>query len=286
MTRREFILNLFNYSLLAAAGLGGYSFAIEPNWIRQVNYDFPTLKWPSGHAPLKIAIAADLHVGCPSINLKRLRGVVSRLNALKPDVTLLLGDFLIGGVALGKYVRPEPIGEALSFLKARYGVYSVLGNHDWWKDGQGMWNALDHAGIKVLENDAILVKRPDQKGQNFWIAGLADDTTRTPDIPATLSKITDDQPVVMISHDPAPFMDMPTRPVVTLAGHTHGGQVAMPFFGPLIIPGRAPRKYAYGHIIEEGRELIVSSGVGTSILPVRFNMLPEILSLTIRFLAA
>ena len=131
----------------------------------------------------------------------------------------------------------------------------------------------------VLENEAIAVKRP---GGDFWVAGLADDTARVPDLHKTLADVTDDLPVLMLSHDPATFLEMSERPVVTVCGHTHGGQIAVPFVGPVVIPGRAPMKYAYGHITENNRDLIVTAGLGTSILPVRFNRRPEVIELTIQ----
>ena len=142
-----------------------------------------------------------------------------------------------------------------------------------------MWAALESAGIKVLENNVIKVKR--SQG-DIWIAGLADDTTRKPDVLNTLEQVTDDLPVIMLTHDPATFLEMTDRPVVTLAGHTHGGQIAFPLVGPLVIPGRAPMKYAYGHVNESERHLIVTSGLGTSILPVRFGRRPEIIKLTVK----
>lgn len=267
--------------IAAAGGAGGgiYSYAIEPKWIRVKEYDLLTSKWPASYKPLKVAIAGDFHVGCPSVDLAAVEGIVDRLNALSPDIILLVGDFLIRGVMGGKYVEPAPIAEKLSRLKAPLGVHAVLGNHDWWKDGKGMWAALEKVGIKVYENNA---RRISHAGGDFWLAGLADDTTRDPDLAKTLGFITDDAPVLMMSHDPATFIDMTARPAVTVCGHTHGGQVALPLWGALIIPGRAPLKYAYGHISEDDRDMIVTSGLGTSILPVRFSRRPEIVSLTIR----
>ena len=262
----------------AAGGTGFYSYGIEPHLIRQKNYDLTSAKWPQGYKPLKIAAAGDLHVGCPSIDLAALDGVVDRLNAVSADIIVLLGDFLIGGVLGGTYQGPQSIAERLARLKAPLGVYAVLGNHDWWKDGEGMWTALEQVGIKVLENNAVRVAHT---GGDFWVAGLADDTSRKPNLARTMSFVTDEAPVVMLSHDPATFLEMSDRPVVTMCGHTHGGQVAMPFFGPLVIPGRAPMKYAYGHIVENARDLIVTSGLGTSILPIRFNRRPEIMQITI-----
>jgi predicted MPP superfamily phosphohydrolase len=143
-----------------------------------------------------------------------------------------------------------------------------------------MWSQLTQAGIHVLENSSIQVRMT--SGKNFWISGLADDSTRKPDLLKTLSMVTTDEPVLMLSHDPATFITMNDRPVITLSGHTHGGQMAFPFIGPVIIPGRAPLKYAYGHIKENNRDLIVTSGVGTSVLPIRAFAVPELLEINIQ----
>ena len=263
--------------LSCVIGATAYGFAIEPKWFKSTTYTIKSKKWPYANAPLTLAIGADFHVGCPSVTLQTLRKVVHDLNAMQADCILLLGDFLTKGTFFGKRIAPEPIAEILSDLSAPLGVHAVLGNHDWWVDGEGIWKALETAGIKVLENDAYLVKCDTP----FWMTGLADDTMRIVDIEKTLQKISTDDPVIMLSHDPAPFMDMSDRPVVTLAGHTHGGQVAAPFWGPMIVPGRAPLRYAYGHITEDNRDMIVTSGLGTSILPLRFNQRPELVHLTI-----
>ena len=278
LTRRQLLSRGLSALLFAGPVVGAYSFAVEPKWLRLRKYNLTTQKWPQEYNSLKIAVAGDLHVGCPSVGLDEVDRVVDDLNSLNADIVLLLGDFLIGGVVLGKYIGPEAIANSLRRLKVRLGVYSVLGNHDWWKDGHGMWRALEGAGIRVLENDSLLIN---SEGGDFWLSGLADDTTRKPDIAGTLAAVLDDKPVIMMTHDPATFMEMTDRPVVTLAGHTHGGQVAFPIIGPLIVPGRSPLKYAYGHIHENERDLIVTSGVGTSILPVRFGRRPEIIELTI-----
>lgn len=270
--------NLFiSFALSAVAG-GGYSFLVEPNWLRVRRYDLTTQKWPAKFAPLKIAFATDFHVGCPSVGLEETHAIVQKINEIKPDIILLGGDFLISGVLLGTKIKPAPIAAILGELKAPLGVYSVLGNHDWWEDGQGMWRALEQQNIKVLENNVVHVSRDDG---SFWLAGLADDTTRKPDLDATLAQVDNFDPVIMLAHDPAAFMTMNDIPVVTLCGHTHGGQIVIPYVMPLVVPGRAPMKYAYGHIHEQERDLIVSSGIGTSILPVRFGRRPEVVEINI-----
>lgn len=271
--RRQF-LSLLG---LGAAG-GGYSFLIEPSWLRVREYTIRTPKWPKDAKPLRIAFASDFHVGCPSVGLEEMAHIVEKINALKADIIFLGGDYLIQGVLLGRYIQPAPIAEALSKLKAPLGVFSVLGNHDWWKDGDGMWKALERAGINVLENNAIKISNEDF---SFWIAGIADDTTRKPDYTQTMTFIKDQSPIIMLAHDPASFLDVDDRPVLTLCGHTHGGQITIPYISPIVIPGRAPLKYAYGHIEENGRDMIVTSGIGTSILPVRFGRRPEIVSINL-----
>lgn len=276
VSRRQFLIGGAIASLTGAVGYGA---GIETLRLAHTRFNISSPKWPKDYPALNIAVISDLHVGCPSVNLSRVAAIVEAVNASRPDVVVLLGDYLIRYVIGGRYVGPAAIGEALAPLSAPLGVFSVLGNHDWWKDGPGMWQALEKGGIKVLENDAVAVNH---QGKKVWIAGLADDTTREPDITKTLAKADDENaPVVMLTHDPATFLEMHDRPVVTLAGHTHGGQIAIPFIGPLIIPGRAPLRYAAGHIHENGRDLIVSKGIGTSGLPVRIDRVPEIITVTL-----
>ena len=110
---------------------------------------------------------------------------------------------------------------------------------------------------------------------------MADLWTRTPDIPGTLKDIPDDDPILLLTHSPDVFPDIPARVSLTLAGHTHGGQVNLPLVGRPIVPSKYGQRYAAGHIIEQGRHLFVSTGVGTSIIPVRFRVPPEIQILTV-----
>lgn len=273
LTRRQFV----GLSTVSACTGAGYSFFLEPRWLRLKYYEIVSPKWRS-HKPLKIVFISDLHMGCPSVGKEELAHIIETANAQNPDIIFLGGDFLIRGVMFGQYMPPQTFASMFSKLRARLGVFSVLGNHDWWKDGKGMWDALEAVGVHVLENTAIKV---DSQGHRFWVGGMADDTTRHPDYQKTMSGITDEDPVLLLAHDPASFMEIGDRPVLTLCGHTHGGQVTIPYISPIIIPGRAPLKYAYGHIKEQGREMIVTSGVGTSVLPVRFGRRPEVVVITV-----
>lgn len=287
MDRRAFIKKS---TILAAsftmAAMGGYAFACEPYRLKKTIYDLASPKWPKDMPPLHVAFAADLHVGCPSVGPERLEEIVEKINSLGADIIVLPGDFLTklddNSCLMGKYVEPAPIAAVLKKLKAPLGVYATLGNHDWACNGAGLWRELEGVGIHVLENDALHVK---SLKHDFWVAGLADDTTRKPDWKKIEAKLTDNAPVILLSHDPATFLEKSDRPVVTLAGHMHAGQVNFPLSEKIAYgqPGtRAPSKYKYGHIVEDGCDLIVTSGIGTSRLPARFNACPEVVSLKIR----
>jgi uncharacterized protein len=155
----------------------------------------------------------------------------------------------------------------------------VLGNHDWWNDGERITKALRQAGLTVLENEA---RRIEYGGGSFWVAGVADMWTRKPDIAGSLAQVNSDDPVILITHNPDIFPDVPPRVSLTLAGHTHGGQVNLPFIGRPVVPSNFGERYASGHVVEDGRHLFVGDGIGTSIIPVRFRVPPAIVILMLR----
>ena len=263
-------------SIGVAAGVWG--FLIEPGLVVTREVRIETAGWQEGRATLRVAVLGDLHVGAPHWGIEALDDVVARVNALEPDVVVLLGDYVIHGVLFGNFVEPSATARSLSSLTPRYGVVAVLGNHDWWYDGPGIRAALESAGIVVLENQSHAIATPEGR---VWFAGIADDMTRSPDPVATVAAVPEGEPVIAIAHDPVVVFDMPDRVAVTLAAHMHGGQVYLPVIGALITPGRGPRRLAYGHIREDGKDLYVTSGLGTSIIPVRFNMPPEIVLVTL-----
>ena len=156
--------------------------------------------------------------------------------------------------------------------------YAVLGNHDWHYDGHSVWTALEDHGIAVFENTSRKIE--DALG-DFWIIGLADEQTRQPDIDSAFAAIEGNEPALVMAHDPATFSKIPDGPYLTLSGHTHGGQFRLPIVGPIVNSSDAPLKWSSGHIVENGRHLFVSRGLGTSIFPFRFNCPPEICFLTI-----
>jgi predicted MPP superfamily phosphohydrolase len=192
---------------------------------------------------------------------------------------VILGDLVIHGVKGGEFVEPEPIAASLAKLRAEHGVIAVLGNHDWWYDGERVTAALRAEGITVLEDSAIAVEGVSPP---LWIAGVSDRWTRAHDVARALAEVPDDAVVVAITHNPDVFVDVPPRVALTLAGHTHGGQVQVPGWGPPVVPSEFGMRFAAGHVEEEGRHMFVSVGVGTSILPVRFLVPPRVDVLTLR----
>ena len=276
--RRKLTVALGLGALLISA-LGLWAFWIEPASLSVRRASLQVPRWHAEQRGLRIAVLTDLHVGAPHMKPDKLREVVERTNREQPDLVLMLGDMVIDNVAGGTFVEPELIAVEVGKLRAPLGTIAVLGNHDWWNDGERVTKALRQAGLTVLENEA---RRIEYAGRAFWVAGVADMWTRKPDIAGSLAQVKGDDPVILITHNPDIFPDVPPRVSLTLAGHTHGGQVNLPFIGRPVVPSKFGQRYASGHIVEDGRHLFVSDGIGTSIIPVRFLVPPEIVILTLR----
>jgi hypothetical protein len=300
LTRRLFLQGS-GALLVAPFALGSYAFAIEPGIRLDVtSYQVTPPNWPEGLV-VKAAVIADIHACEPLMPASRIRSIAELTNRLQPDVIFILGDFNAGTRLVSAPVFPQQWAEALSILKAPLGVFAILGNHDWWhgalpnmrNDGaQSIRRALAQAHITLLENQAI---RLSQKGEAFWVAGLADQLALRKgryafegldDLPGTLRQVSDDAPVILLAHEPAIFARVPARVALTLCGHTHGGQVDLPWFTSAYLKGRWDWDYIYGHIVEDDRHMIISAGLGTSILPVRFLRPPELVQVTIGHKAA
>lgn len=254
-------------------------FFIEPDKII-VHREILKLKnWDKAHDNIKIAIISDIHAGAPFIGTKKLEKIVELTNKEKPDLILFPGDFVETGVIGGKFIKPVITAGYLSKLQSKYSKVAVLGNHDWWYDGEKVRSALKNEKIAVLENDStkIIVK-----GKPLWVAGLADLTTRYPDVEKALNKVKNEKSVLLLSHNPDAFPFVPQKVSLTISGHTHGGQVRFPVVGSLIVPSNFGQKYAFGHVHENNKDLFVSTGLGTSRIPVRFGVSPEISILTIK----
>jgi predicted MPP superfamily phosphohydrolase len=264
--------------LVLALALTLWATWLEPASLRVQQVDV-LLAWPYAR-PLRVAVVSDLHVGAPYHGLARLPSTVDRINATRPDIICIPGDFVTLGVLGGHFTPPEAIARELARLRAPAGVFAVLGNHDRLFNGPRVRDALTSAGIRVLEDTAVAVPTPSGP---VWVAGVSDYWTGPHDIEAALRAVTDTvAPVLLVTHNPDLFPSVPARATLTLAGHTHGGQVRLPLIGAPIVPSAYGQRYARGLVVERGRHLFVSTGIGTSDLPVRLGVPPTIFVLTLR----
>ncbi|MHA7775070.1 metallophosphoesterase [Roseibium sp. M-1] len=306
ISRRRFLQGI-GIAMLGAVTAPAYAVGIEPFRLRIVHHHLRPPRWPRD-LELTAALIADPHVCDPWMGLDRVRSIVRQTNALKPDIILMLGDYVASHTWQYDPIPPQAWADIFGGLGAPLGVHAILGNHDWWDDadaqlsGQGptkYGQALLNAGIPLYQNRATRIEKD---GKAFWLAGIDDQIALAPnrqlkrrrwkgldDLTATLAQVSDDAPVLLMAHEPDIIGEVPSRVSLTLSGHTHGGQINC--FGYLpAFPKKKGKSYAYGHIIEqEGttltrhlglamdpRHLIVSGGLGCSILPVRFGVPPEI----------
>lgn len=254
-------------------------------------YRIPLAGWPVAARPLRVLVIADVHACEPWMTRERILSIVADANRLEPDLVLLAGDFHAGMRRFKTAdVAPKVWAEALGAARAPLGLHAVLGNHDWEIGGDVCTEALERHGVRVLENDALRLIAPD--GTPFWLAGLGCqyaykagrrflDWTGRHDLPLTLSRIAGDEPAILLAHEPDIFPEVPDRIGLTVCGHTHGGQVCLPFYGALTVPSRYGRRYAYGHIREGNRHLVVSGGLGCSLAPIRLFRPPELVMIEV-----
>ena len=252
-----------------------WGFVWEPGRLVERDYTIALPHWSSQCDGLRVDVVADLHTGSPRNGVDKLDRVVAELGASDSDVVILAGDYVILKVLLGHYVNPEIVAAHLKPLLAKKRVYAVLGNHDWWKNGNRVRADLESVGIVVLENRAQEVSFGRCR---LWLVGVGDLWEGHPQIRRAFAMVRDDAPVIAITHNPELFPSMPARASLVIAGHTHGGQVNL-------LPGQPSMRFGHyiaGPIFDEGRQLFVTPGVGTSILPFRFRVPPEISRLTLR----
>ncbi len=269
---------------LALYALGVWAFLIEPELlvVRHVTIESGQWRGP----PLRIGVVADTHVDGAHMSVARLRGIVARTNLEHPDLVVLLGDY-VGGHQAASDRAPEErtrIEDGLAAFRALgppQGAVAVLGNHDWWYDGPAVERGLTGARVSVLENTALRIDRP---GGAFWVAGLADmGSQRTrPSPTAALAAVPAAEPVVLLMHEPDSYPEIPARVALSLAGHTHCGQVNFPIVGRLIHASPGAKRWPCGLYREGGRPLYVTAGLGVSWLPVRYRAPPEIVLITLR----
>lgn len=289
MTRRG-LFKWLSRLALTGASIGTYALAIEPGFLLRTQYYALTPpRWTPG-LKLRLVLIADPHLGEPYMGLSRWNRILDVANSLEGDLHLLMGDYAAGHRFVTAHVNVTDTAAAARKLKAPLGTFAIIGNHDWWSDpiaqklGHGPTEgqrALEDAGIPVLENKVARLAKNDLP---FWLSGTASIVAirkgrstfeGRDDLAGTLAQITGDAPIIHLAHEPDLFTQIPDRVSLTLSGHTHGGQVRILGWSP-VVPSEFGNRFAYGHIIEEDRHLIVSGGLGCSIAPIRFGVPPEI----------
>jgi uncharacterized protein len=229
--------------------------------------------WPRAHDGLRVALVSDLHAGHGRTTPERVAGIVDAVLELDADLHLLLGDYL-DSTPLGQgRARVRDVAGQLARLPD---AYAVLGNHDWRAAGPAMGWALRDAGVRVLENEAVAVR------EGLWVAGIACMRHRFPDVRAALREPPPDATVLLAVHDPDFFPEVPDRVALTVCGHLHGGQVNVPLLRRAGLPTSYGERFLAGHVVEGGRHLYVSAGLGTAGLPLRLRRPPDLPVLRLR----
>jgi len=259
--------------VLAVVGKGLWNACAQPT-VRTVALG--VADWPADTPPLRVLLISDTHVAGPDMPPERLRAILRRLNRLNPDLILLAGDFHSGkNVATRHYSAAEltaPFAEA----KARLGTVAVLGNHDYWFQPEPIAKGLTAAGVTVLRNAAV------RRGP-LVIGGVDDEVTRHDSLKRAYAAMDGlgSGPRILVTHSPDIVPDLPAPVAAVFAGHTHCGQIALPLIGALSYASRYGDRFACGAMTDHGQRLFVGAGLGTSIVPLRYGVPPDVWLVTL-----
>ncbi|MBN2210267.1 MAG: phosphodiesterase YaeI [Sedimentisphaerales bacterium] len=284
-SRRRFLKGAILGTLGFCIGAAVDALGIEPEWIEVVEQDLHLKGLPKDFTGRRLIQISDLHCST-TVTRKYLERCIRRVNHLKPDIVVLTGDYVTHD-ALGRF--RERVTELLANLKAECGVYAVMGNHDygiyssWGQGGNGnvgvLINKLETAGVRVLRNAAEAVTIGEQR---IWLVGLGDLWAKDVRPEIAFANVPDDEVRLLLAHNPDTVDHLNNYHYdLMLSGHTHGGQVNIPFFGPPILPVRNRRYHAGMFHITESKRLYVNRGLGR-LGRVRFNCRPEITVFTLK----
>ncbi len=274
-----------------AFALLGYAYFIEPRRLVINSSEVVVTGLEPAFDGLKIVAVSDIHGGSNGIDHEKLREIVRQINRQQPDAVVMLGDYVANTSDRKSILMPvSEIADGLSGIESKFGVFVVLGNHDGWHSDQTIASSLSNIGYIVLQNEIAVIERG---GKKLNILGLKDhlrlDSWYTFDAMVRgVSQPYANGDFIVLEHSPDVFhvlnyhKSLGDRFRLMIAGHSHGGQVWLPIVGSPLVPSSFGQKYVSGHIKEDGRHLFVTTGIGTSIMPFRFLVPPEIAVLTLR----
>lgn len=268
-----FAFGLLGARALLAIYLGSYLLAAYGVYIRRAAFSVRELDVPVKGLPpqldgLRMAHLSDLHIGGLAQKRRAMRWVEAN-NRAAPDLVVLTGDYVTSGVAFH-----ETIAEVIGALRAPLGVFASLGNHDYFGGGEPMITLLRERGVTVLRNEGEVIERA---GGKMYLAGADDVWTRRADLDKTLAAWDPSMPCVLLAHDPDLFVKAAERGVqLTLSGHTHAGQLAIPFLARWLSLSHLAHRFHAGFYRRGDAQLYVSPGLGTTGLPLRIGTVPTL----------
>lgn len=276
--------------LLIFLGIGSvvaYAYFIEPRQFVVVEQDLTVSNWEPKLDGFKIVAIADIHAGSNYVPVERLRYIVERANEQNADLIVLLGDYVSeakrrrtdeerGADQSDLKIPVDVIADNLRGFKAKYGTYAVIGNHDWWHNEKKIDAELERVGINVLDNEIANIQVGDQTVRLWGI----EDLWKNQRVPAEpFEQLPEKKNVIAITHNPDSLLHAPAGFSIMLGGHSHGGQINFPIFGPF-----SPfndQRFMRGLAEVDGKKVYVTSGIGTSVLPLRWRVPPEIAVITL-----
>ena len=274
-------------AILLAAFLS-YAYFIGPRQFVVVEETLAVPNWSPKLDGFRVVAISDIHAGSNYAPEERIRYMVEQTNAQNADIVVLLGDY----VSESKFDRDarknpygpdrtelrmpvETIADILGGLTAKYGVYAVIGNHDEYHNAPKITREFERVGIKVLENQLAEIE---VNGEKITLWGI-EDLWKNRKVPVeAFNAIADKRNIIALTHNPDSLLRVPAQISLMFAGHSHGGQLNWPIFGPIAAVN--DKRFMVGHAVVNGKHVYVTSGVGTSVIPFRFRVPPEIAVVT------